>query len=170
MQLKQIIKRLDEYLLGWILCVSTGIAFYETTMRYFVGSSTIWAEEINRYLLIWLTLVGASVVLKQGGHVRMTIIYEFLSEAKKNYLNLISQVIIFLYSCVITYLSFEYVHGSYSDGYRSTTPLMVYLWIPQLSLCIGWVLMTFRSFDLILSLISEIKKTNAQHKTAGVSS
>jgi len=159
MDLRKIIKHSDEYLIGWILCISTVMAFYETTMRYIVGSSTIWSEEINRYLLIFITLVGASVVLKKDGHVRMTILYEFFGKGKQNYLNLIVQLIVFFYSSLITYLSFAYVYGSYSDGYRSTTPLMVYLWIPQLSLCVGWVLMTLRSLELIWSIINEIRNT-----------
>lgn len=40
--------------------------------RYVLGHSPAWAEELARYLMVWLTFLGAVGVLRAGGHLTVT--------------------------------------------------------------------------------------------------
>lgn len=41
-------------------------------LRYFTTQSLPWADEAARYLMIWMTFLGAGLVLRIGGHVAIT--------------------------------------------------------------------------------------------------
>lgn len=47
-------------------------------LRYFTSQSLPWADEVARYLMIWMTFVGAGLVLRIGGHVAITNFQEVL--------------------------------------------------------------------------------------------
>jgi TRAP-type C4-dicarboxylate transport system permease small subunit len=37
--------------------------------RYWVGISLTWSEELSRYLMVWLTFLGAGIAFKKGAHM-----------------------------------------------------------------------------------------------------
>ena len=45
------------------------VVFTNVTMRYITGGSIVWAEEVARYAMVWLTFLGAGPVLRIGGHI-----------------------------------------------------------------------------------------------------
>jgi TRAP-type transport system small permease protein len=72
----QVIKRIDTSLmaaLSWVLIVLLAsmscVVFANVTMRYVTGGSLVWAEEVARYAMVWLTFLGAGPVLRMGGHI-----------------------------------------------------------------------------------------------------
>jgi TRAP-type transport system small permease protein len=70
------IKRIDSGLmtaLSWVLIVllagMAAVVFANVTLRYVTGGSLVWAEEVARYAMVWLTFLGAGSVLRMGGHI-----------------------------------------------------------------------------------------------------
>lgn len=66
----------ERYLLGanrWalilLLAAMSVIIFVNVALRYLTNASLEWAEEVARYLMIWLTFLGAGPVLRYGGHI-----------------------------------------------------------------------------------------------------
>ena len=64
-----------EYLLftmglGMALLVAVQVFF-----RYALNHSIFWSEELARFLLIWLTFLGASVVYYRGVHASVDFFY-----------------------------------------------------------------------------------------------
>ena len=48
--------------------------------RYVLNNPLQWAEEIARYLLIWLSLVAASVAVKERKHINLTTVVRRLPQ------------------------------------------------------------------------------------------
>jgi TRAP-type transport system small permease protein len=70
------LRRADRWLsaaVQWSLIVLlSGMAllvFANVVMRYATNGSLVWAEEVARYAMVWLTLLGAGAVLRTGGHI-----------------------------------------------------------------------------------------------------
>jgi TRAP-type transport system small permease protein len=57
----------------WILILLLGtmalIIFANVALRYLTNQSIEWAEEVARHMMIWVTFLGAGLVLRYGGHV-----------------------------------------------------------------------------------------------------
>lgn len=75
-------ERLFVALNGWalILCLGamTAVVFANVALRYLTNESIPWADEVARYLMIWMTFLGAGLVLRHGGHVAITNLQEGL--------------------------------------------------------------------------------------------
>lgn len=72
-------KRLEQafvLLNGWaVILMLTGMAVIvgaNISLRYLTSHSLPWADEAARYLMIWLTFIGAGLILRIGGHVAIT--------------------------------------------------------------------------------------------------
>ena len=52
-----------------LLAAMSIIIFSNVVLRYSTNQSIEWAEEVARYLMVWLTFVGAGPVLRYGGHI-----------------------------------------------------------------------------------------------------
>ena len=82
------IKRIDIGLtnaLGWIMVLLLSgmsvIIFANVTMRYITGGSIVWAEEVARYAMVWLTFLGTGPVLRIGGHIAIENLQDTLPQA-----------------------------------------------------------------------------------------
>lgn len=76
------IVRVSEILCGIMLLSIIGICFTNTVGRYAFGKSFVWADEIVRYMSVWLTLMGASLCAREDGHTTLDIIQEFTKNRK----------------------------------------------------------------------------------------
>jgi TRAP-type C4-dicarboxylate transport system permease small subunit len=52
-----------------ILAAMALMVFANVVLRYSTDHSLLWAEESSRYLMIWLTFLGAGLVLRYGAHI-----------------------------------------------------------------------------------------------------
>ena len=61
-----------------ILAAMAAMVFANVVLRFTTDRSLLWAEEMSRYLMIWLTFLGAGLVLRYGGHVGIDTLQEAL--------------------------------------------------------------------------------------------
>lgn len=47
-------------------------------LRYLTDQSIVWAEEVARHLMVWLTFLGAGPVLRYGGHIAVETLQDAL--------------------------------------------------------------------------------------------
>lgn len=59
----------NRWMLIALLAAMSVIIFANVVLRYVTHDSLEWAEEVARYLMIWLTFLGAGPVLRYGGHI-----------------------------------------------------------------------------------------------------
>lgn len=62
------------------LVVMTGVIVMLVTTRNFMGFSFAWSEELTRYLLVWLAMLGAAVLVHRNDHIALDLLPNALSE------------------------------------------------------------------------------------------
>ena len=65
---------IEFFLFGLGLSMSIIIAV-QVFCRYVLNHSLFWSEELARYLLVWLTFLGASVAYYRNVHPGIDVIY-----------------------------------------------------------------------------------------------
>lgn len=60
---------INRWILILLLAAMSVIVFTNVVMRYTTHESLEWAEEVSRHMMIWLTFMGAGLVLRYGGHI-----------------------------------------------------------------------------------------------------
>lgn len=61
-----------------LLAAMATMVFANVVLRYTTGYSILWSEEASRYAMVWLTFVGAGLVLRYGGHIGIDTLQEKL--------------------------------------------------------------------------------------------
>ncbi|MEE4352499.1 MAG: TRAP transporter small permease [Desulfatiglans sp.] len=72
------LNRLCEGALVLFLTAMAVIVFLEVLFRYLFLLPLFWTEELARYCLVWASLLGASVALKRGEHIAVSLLVERL--------------------------------------------------------------------------------------------
>ena len=52
-----------------LLAAMATMVFANVALRFLTDYSILWVEETSRYTMVWLTFIGAGLVLRYGGHI-----------------------------------------------------------------------------------------------------
>jgi len=73
------LERVLDVLMAAALAVMVTIISYQVFGRYVLGKAPSWTEELTRFLLIWMTMLGSAASLRHGGHITVTFLVEMLN-------------------------------------------------------------------------------------------
>jgi TRAP-type C4-dicarboxylate transport system permease small subunit len=65
-----------KLLLVAMSAVMTVVILLQVFLRYVMKASLPWSEELARYLMVWIGLMGASLALHEGRHVGVTLVVD----------------------------------------------------------------------------------------------
>lgn len=72
----------ETVILGIITAFLVACIFIEVVCRYFFFISVPWAEELTRYLFIWLSYIGSAYAVYYGQHTELTFCSRCLTRRK----------------------------------------------------------------------------------------
>lgn len=81
--------RAEEYLLVGSLVFTVILVFVQVVMRYVFQNSLSWSEELARFIFVFQTWLGASLGVKYRRHIRVEIIFNFISPRVRQYLEIV---------------------------------------------------------------------------------
>ena len=93
------------YLVGWLTTIMVLVVFYDTFMRYVFNKGNLALQELEWHLFAVIFLIGAAYTLKQGGHVRVDIIYLKLSKKAKAWIDLLGTFVFLIPFSIMVILS-----------------------------------------------------------------
>ena len=90
---------------GWLTTLMVLVVFYDTVMRYAFNKGNVAPQELEWHLFAIVFLIGAAYTLKEGGHVRVDIIFVNLSEKAKAWIDFLGVFIFLIPFCVAVIVS-----------------------------------------------------------------
>ncbi len=93
------------HLVGWMTTVMVLVVFYDTVMRYAFNKGNVALQELEWHLFAIVFLIGAAYTLKEGGHVRVDILYVNLSKKAKAWIDFLGIFIFLIPFSVMVILS-----------------------------------------------------------------
>ena len=72
--------RAIDWLLIALLSAMVVLVFGNVVLRYAFNSGIVFSEEVSRFVFMWLTLIGALVVMKDNAHLGMSSVVDRLGE------------------------------------------------------------------------------------------
>lgn len=74
---------------------------WQVFTRYILSNPSSWSEELVSYMFAWMSLLGASIVTSERGHMNIPILTEHVSDSVRKLLECLGEIIAFLFSLVI---------------------------------------------------------------------
>ena len=65
--------------------------------RYALNSALSWSDELGRFLLVWISFLGAALATYRGGHIGIDVIFDMLPPRVQLWLGRIVDVMIIIF-------------------------------------------------------------------------
>lgn len=124
-------------------------------VRKALGMPTIWQTEAVSYLVIASTMIGLPYVQMARGHVNMDFIHTVISPTWQVILRSFTTILTLMVAIMMMYFGVEQFFYLYESNIVSVSIWEVRLWIPNLSIPVGFFVYTLQ---LISDLILYIQK------------
>lgn len=85
-----------DALLGLMVAVMVLAVFYQVFGRYVIGRAPAWSEELARFLLLYMVLLGSAAALREDGHIAVTALYDNASAARRRRLGAVRDLLLAL--------------------------------------------------------------------------
>lgn len=99
--LRSVLNRILEILAGVSFLVMVALTCWQVFTRYILGNPSTWSEELVSYMFAWASLMGASLITGERGHMNIPIIVEHMGPAMQKVMGVFGELVAFLFSLVI---------------------------------------------------------------------
>ena len=144
------LEKAEDTFCALALLVTALVLFVNVVLRYVFSASTSWAEELIRYLMIWITFIGGSICVRKGAHVRMDFLLTMMPKKAGDLLTRLVYLIAAGFCCALFWYSYQLM--SFAVEMEQTSPAMeLPMWIPYLAMPLGSALMVFHFLMAVFS-------------------
>ncbi|WIY23861.1 TRAP transporter small permease [Parasedimentitalea psychrophila] len=147
-------------LAGWIsaamIVAAVAITCQMIFVRFVLNGSTIWQTEAVIYLVISATLIGLPYVQRLRGHVNVDLIPLMLPKPARMVLAIVTLSASIVIVAIMLWYGYEYWHFAWARNWHSDTIWGVRLWIPYLSLPVGFALFLLQLIADLVALIVKV--------------
>lgn len=127
-------------------------------IRFVLNGSTVWQTEAIIYLVIAATLIGLPYVQLLRGHVNVDLVPLALSMRNRFFLAIFTSILSILMVSIILFYGIEYWHFAWSRGWTSDTIWAVPLWIPYLSIPLGFGIFLLQLIADLVAVVVGVDK------------
>jgi TRAP-type C4-dicarboxylate transport system permease small subunit len=162
--------RIEGWLIVFFLWVMVLISFIQIILRtlythahiqwanYILGQVD-WAEPCARLLVLWLTLLGASLVTGENKHIKIDLMSTILPQRWLPFREVILSLACVIICALMFKASLDYVR--LEMGFGSHLFLKIPTWVGQLIIPAGFLFILFRFFlrglEQITAIFREVK-------------
>ncbi|MDD2545668.1 MAG: TRAP transporter small permease [Burkholderiaceae bacterium] len=151
-RIERILVACNRWVLILLLLAMSCIVFANVVLRYTTGDSIVWAEEVARHMMIWVTFLGAGLVLRFGGHVAIDNLHTAVGTALARGVRSFVAAGIGLFCLVMAYFSMLYVWATRFQTTAATDIPMAWIYA---AMPVGFVLMFVHLLFIARAYIAE---------------
>jgi|SRR5690625_2173898 len=153
-------KYTEELFLSLSLISLVFIMGLQVFMRYVMNNSLAWPEELSRYIFIWFAFIGVSYAIRINAHLRIDILFNYVSERVRKLVETISDLF-FLGFSVTVLIAGIHVFKSLLGTMQTSPGLDLPMAFVYLSLPVGFGLTIIR---LIQNIVNRYRGKEAERE------
>lgn len=144
---KRFLKVYDRFLENATVALIAGIMiimFPAIILRSVVGTPVIWAEEVARYMFVWLVFIGSAVAVNQKAHIAVDYLTSRLPAQINRWVTLLLNLISIAFFLLVFIIGLQFAtRGLATPGWTAPFLRMGWAWgaIPCGSLLIAYNLL-----------------------------
>ena len=100
-QLRRILNQILRVLAGVSFLAMVALTCWQVFTRYILQNPSSWSEELVSYLFAWMSLLGASIVVGERGHMNIPIVVERMGTKGRKFFAIFAEVIACVFAGVI---------------------------------------------------------------------
>ena len=131
------IQNIINTITGIMLFTMVCIVFVQVIMRYLIGHSISWSEELTRYMFVWMIYAGVNLGIKCGIQIKIDVVDMIFKGNAIKTVRILEHILTIVAILFAAYGSIMLI----KVGFRATSPsLHVPMWIMYLVFPVGFLL------------------------------
>jgi TRAP-type C4-dicarboxylate transport system permease small subunit len=158
-------KRRIECFGAMLLAVMFAVTLFQVFARVVLGISSVWSEELARFLYVCLVFIGAAPLIRDDEHIRVGVLTDRLTGRALTVVRLVTILLTFPFIAVMTW-------GAWTNtvvNWRTYAPTLDWLSIGYVYLVIflaGLVMLWYLAVNLARNLRALLRTADAARKSA----
>ena len=142
-----------EYVAYWSV-IAVFVYYYEVIARYVFNSPTNWAHE-GMFLMFGMQyLLAGGFVLREGGHVRVDVIYNHFPKRVKAIIDVLTSMFFFIFMVTLLITGWTFFYDSYEVNEVSISEWGIQYWPIKLALSAGALLLLVQGLAQLIKDIA----------------
>lgn len=131
-----------ERTLAYAFIVAVGLNFFNVVGRYGFGITILSADELQIFIMVFMTFLGAAVVAWRGQHLRMDVLVNALPAPLRRVVRIAELAVVIVLASFVLWNSTYYAKQMFNFG-RVSDMGQVPMWIPHGAVAAGFGLIAF---------------------------
>ncbi|MDL2263692.1 TRAP transporter small permease [Synergistaceae bacterium OttesenSCG-928-I11] len=131
------------------------VIVWQVICRYFLMIPTAWAEELARYIFVWLCFIACGIATRENKHIEIDLISTIIEskaadpERVTAALNKVTYIVSIVFLSITTNIYTQYLFQIVRRGQRSPA-LKVLIAVPMTAALVGFALMIFHYICMLV--------------------
>lgn len=156
---------------NYIIIVSFGFmvfcSFAAVVNRNIFQFPIAWFDEAATYCMIYMTLLGTEIGLRDGSQIAVTALVNKFKGASRQVLQIFSKMVVTSFSAMILYYSINMVKVQALSG-QTTAALHLPMSVPYMALVISFGVITIVQLVITIKMIIDLTKGNIPTENGGI--
>lgn len=144
-----------EFVAYWSV-IAVFVYYYEVIARYVFNSPTNWAHESMFLMFGMQYLIAGGFVLREGGHVRVDVLYNFMSKRWKAISDVFTSIFFFIFMFALLVTGWTFFKDAYDVSEVSFTEWAIQYWPIKFALPLGAALLILQGISQLLKDIAVV--------------
>ena len=159
------IARVIELVLAMAFIAAVLLNFTNVVGRYLFGISLLGSDEVQVFIMVGATFLGAAVVTRRNQHLRMDVLLQFMPEPARLALRVAEQLLLIAIAGFVLTQSTFYVGQMLRIG-RTSDMAGVPMWIPHGAVALGFALILIVTAWRLIGIARRPQSGASQGQTA----
>jgi len=149
-----------ERLCAVLLAVMFVVTLFQVVARVILGISSVWSEELARFLYVCLVFIGAAPLIRDDEHIRVGVLTDRLTGRPQSVMRLVTIFLTIPFISIMTW-------GAWTNtvaNWRTYAPTLDWLSIGYIYLVIwfaGLLMLWYLTVNLVRNLLALLRESPA---------
>jgi len=103
----RMVNRIVEYISMLFMVAMVLVVLLQIVLRTFFGTAFLWAEEVARFMMIWVIFLGTAIAFRYGAHISIEFLFNRLPEPLRKAGHAVIALLILVFVVVLIATSWE---------------------------------------------------------------
>jgi len=99
----KVVDKTEDICLVVMFALMVIFIFLQIIMRFIVGHSLVWSEELGKFIFVWLSWLGISIGERRNEHIKITLLTDRLSPKWQKIFEIVAYLVLLVILAVIIY-------------------------------------------------------------------
>ena len=100
-KVRNVLNKILDVLAGGSMAVMVILTTYQVIVRYIFSAPSTWSEELVGYIFGWSTLLGATLISGERGHMNIPVLVDRMNPHLRKAFHILWEVVAFVFSASI---------------------------------------------------------------------